>query len=134
MKDKEKSLASSTNDDEGSVPVVDQSMGEILERLPSHYRKEILKQYDVPKVNISILTILRYGTTAEFCMQVVGTICAIAAGTTWETEVDLGAALPLMTIMLGDLTNLFGSFTSNSPSLTPVTNEQFKTQVTLTST
>jgi hypothetical protein len=34
-----------------------------------------------------------------------------------------------MTIMLGDLTNLFGSFTSDAPSLTPVTNEQFKSQV-----
>jgi hypothetical protein len=84
MKDKEKLVASSMNDGEGTVPVVDQSMEEILERLPSHYRKEILKQYDVPEVNISILTILRYGTTAEFCMQVVGTISAIAAGTPWE--------------------------------------------------
>ena len=43
----------------------------------------------------------------------------------------IGAALPLMTILLGSLTNLFGGFVSpGTPSLTPpATAAEFDSQV-----
>lgn len=63
-----------------SLAPEDQPLDTILQRLPSHYREEILKQYDLPDVKVSILTILRYATPLEFAMQVVGLIMAIAAG------------------------------------------------------
>lgn len=64
-----------------TVAPEDQPLDTILQRLPSHYRKEILKQYDLPQVKVSIFTILRYATPLEVVMQVVGLIMAIAAGT-----------------------------------------------------
>jgi hypothetical protein len=88
MKEKSSSTTYAADGDEPSqtagVGDTDLSMDKILERLPSTYRKEILKQYDVPTVDISIFDILRYGTRLDFVMQVIGTICAIAAGKTLE--------------------------------------------------
>jgi hypothetical protein len=65
---------------EATIAPEDQPLDVILQRLPSHYRKEILKQYDLPVVKVSILTILRYAAPLEVVMQVVGLIMAIAAG------------------------------------------------------
>src|SRR5271170_3818490 len=46
------------------------------------------------------------------------------------TFVFLGAALPLITVIMGNMTNLFGSFTSpDTPSLTPVTVDYFNSKV-----
>jgi hypothetical protein len=75
----EKSIASSGT----QVAPADQPLEAILERLPSHYRKEILKQYDLPKTKVSIMTILGYATPLEFGLQILGLLCAIAAGIAW---------------------------------------------------
>lgn len=63
-----------------AVAPADQTMDNILERLPSQYRKELLKQYELPETKVSIITCLRYATPLEFGMQIVGAFMAIAAG------------------------------------------------------
>jgi len=66
--------------DESSVAGADQPLEHVLQRLPTNYREEILKQYDLPEVKVSILTIFRYGTPLEYAMEIVGLLFAIAAG------------------------------------------------------
>jgi hypothetical protein len=62
------------------VAGADVPLEHVLQRLPTNYREEILKQYDLPVVKVSILTIFRYGTPLEYAMQIVGILFAIAAG------------------------------------------------------
>jgi hypothetical protein len=82
MKEKEGPTTTGENSlAEATIAPEDQPLDVILQRLPSHYRTEILKQYDLPVVKVSIFTILRYATPLEVVMQVVGLIMAIAAGT-----------------------------------------------------
>jgi len=75
----EKSIASTGP----TVAAADQPLEVMLQRLPSHYRKEILKQYDLPEIKVSIITILRYATPLEVAMQILGFLCAITAGIAW---------------------------------------------------
>jgi hypothetical protein len=72
----DKSIASTG----AQVASADQPLETMLQRLPSHYRKEILRQYDLPETKVSIMTILRYATPVEVAMQILGLLCAIAAG------------------------------------------------------
>lgn len=128
----DKSIASGTT--EAKIAPADQPLETILQRLPSHFRKEILKQYELPETKVSIMTILRYATPLEVAMQILGLICAITAGIAsvcFDITVSIGAALPLMTILLGSLTNLFGGFTSpGTPSIVPPASpEEFKSGV-----
>jgi hypothetical protein len=81
MKEKIKSPSLADSAGSSDVHPADQPLEHVLQRLPSQYRAEILKQYDLPSVKISIFDILRYATNLEFAMQIIGTICAIAAGT-----------------------------------------------------
>ena len=74
---KEQSIA---NESAKGVAAADQPLEQVLQRLPTQYREEILKQYDLPDVKVSILTIFRYGTPVEYVMQVVGILFAITAG------------------------------------------------------
>jgi len=62
------------------VAPADQTMETILQRLPTQYREELMKQYDLPQDKVSFLTVLRYATLLEFGMQIVGALMAIAAG------------------------------------------------------
>ncbi len=127
----EKSIASTG----AGVAPADQPLEAMLERLPSHYRKEILKQYDLPETKVSIMTILGFATPLEVGLQILGLLCAIAAGIArlvcYDLTLSLGAAFPLMTILLGNLTNLFGGFTSpGTPSnKPPASAEVFKSEV-----
>ena len=83
-----------------------------LDQLPEKYRDEILKQYDLPDVKVNLFTILGYGTSLDMALQIVGSIMAVGAGLPplrlWHIDIA-GAALPLMTILVGNLTNVFGS-------------------------
>ena len=50
-----------------------------------------------------------------------------------DVMLTIGVALPLITVVIGNMTNLFGAFTSpNTPSLTPpATVAEFNAKVTL---
>lgn len=63
-----------------SVGPPDQTLDKVLERLPSQFRKEIVKQYKLPTSDISIFTIFRYGTLSEYALQILGILMAILAG------------------------------------------------------
>lgn len=79
----EKSSSSKQEDVIESLNVVaptDQTPDDALDKLPTRYREEILKQYDLPQTKVSFLTVFRYATPLEYAMQVIGLIAAIAAG------------------------------------------------------
>lgn len=63
-----------------SVAPADQPLDTALDRLPTQFREEILKQYDLPSTKVSIFTIYKYGTPLEYAMQFLGILMAIAAG------------------------------------------------------
>lgn len=73
--------------------------------------KGILKaQVDTPAVSTSVKMLYRYGTTNDFLIIAVSAICAIAAG----------AALPLMTVIFGNLTGKFNGYFQGN-----ITREEF---------
>jgi hypothetical protein len=93
MSEKQQPYLSKDESSRGGTDLgADQPLENVLQRLPTNYREEILKQYDLPVVKVSILTIFRYGTPLEYAMEIVGILFAIAAGTlppcTSRTAVD----------------------------------------------
>ncbi|KIN05850.1 hypothetical protein OIDMADRAFT_141532 [Oidiodendron maius Zn] len=63
--------------------------------------KGILKaQVDTLAVSTSVKTLYRYGTTNDYLIMAISAICAIGAG----------AALPLMTVIFGNLTGTFNGY------------------------
>jgi hypothetical protein len=70
----------SNKEDAASVAPADSALETVLERLPTKFRDEILKQYDLPDTKVSILTIFRYGTPLEYAMQALGVLMAIGGG------------------------------------------------------
>jgi len=76
----EKDRGYEASDVPATVAPADQTMETILKRLPTQYREELMKQYDLPQDKVSILTVLRYATPLEFGMQIVGALMAIAGG------------------------------------------------------
>ena len=63
-----------------SVAPADQPLDTVLDRLPTQFKEEILRQYDLPTTKVSIFTIFKYATPLEYAMQFLGIIMAIAAG------------------------------------------------------
>ena len=84
---------------------------EHLARLPDTYKEEILRQYDIPNVKSTILDVLRWATPFEVALMTLGIIMALVAGSSFHGELTLGAALPLTTIIMGNLANVIGGFT-----------------------
>lgn len=83
MKEKEVPYPLNKEDSvEGAISVApaDQPLDTALDRLPAQFREEILRQYDLPSVKVSIFTIYKYGTPLEYAMQFLGILMAIAAG------------------------------------------------------
>jgi ATP-binding cassette subfamily B (MDR/TAP) protein 1 len=68
--------------------------------LPEHERAILKAQVDTPITNTSWKTLYRYGTRNDFLIMAVSALCAIAAG----------AALPLMTVIFGQLTGTFNGY------------------------
>lgn len=53
---------------------------ERLAGLPGKYRDEILRQYDIPEINVSLLAVLRHATLFEILLMIIGTLMAVASG------------------------------------------------------
>jgi hypothetical protein len=58
----------------------DEALGDIIDRLPTQFREEILKQYDLPQEKYSLFTIFKWATPFEVFLQVFGLLMAIGAG------------------------------------------------------
>lgn len=65
--------------------------------LPADEVAILKQQVDTPNVKVGILTLYRYASRNDLLFMSVGAICAIAAG----------AALPLMTVIFGNLQGTF---------------------------
>jgi ATP-binding cassette, subfamily B (MDR/TAP), member 1 len=88
--------------------VKEKGYDERLSKLPERYKDEILKQYDLPEAKATLVSVMQYATWKEVLLMVVGTFMSMASG----------AALPLMTVVFGNLTNVFGGF--GTPGATTV--------------
>lgn len=65
--------------------------------LPADEAAILKQQVDTPNVKVGFLTLYRYASRNDLLFMSVGAICAIAAG----------AALPLMTVIFGNLQGTF---------------------------
>lgn len=61
-------------------------------------KKEDKKNHSVP-----FFTLFRYATTYDICLMLCGTLGAVA----------FGAAMPLLSLLFGELTNAFGQNSSD---------------------
>lgn len=73
---------------------------EIFAHLPQHEQDVLKKQVTIPPVSIKYLTLYRYATFWDKIFLVIAAICAIGGG----------AALPLMTVIFGNLSGSFSSY------------------------
>ncbi len=70
------------------------------EHLPADEAEVLKRQVLVPTVKVGFFTLFRYSTRMDLVIMAVSAICAIAAG----------AALPLMTVIFGNLQGTFQSY------------------------
>lgn len=73
---------------------------EIFAHLPQHEQDVLKRQVDVPKVPVKYFTLYRYATLWDKVFLVIAAICAIGGG----------AALPLMTVIFGNLSGSFSGY------------------------
>lgn len=69
----------------------------VLAHLPEHERVVLKRQLDVPEVKVSFITLFRYASLWDLVIFYIACLCSIAAG----------AALPLMTVIFGRLSQVF---------------------------
>lgn len=91
-----------TKADSHIIKVGNQEGGDddIYAHLPPHEAAILKRQVDVPVVQSGWGTLYRYSTTWDIAIMIVSAICTIAAG----------AALPLMTVVFGQLAGQFNGF------------------------
>ncbi|KAI9782007.1 MAG: GTPase-activating protein [Peltula sp. TS41687] len=80
---------------------------EALEHLPPNERDIIKRQLEVPEVKVTYLTLFRYATKLDLLIVFVSSLCAIAGG----------AAMPLMTVVFGNLTSTFQDYSLGTSDL-----------------
>ncbi|KAF1811980.1 P-loop containing nucleoside triphosphate hydrolase protein [Eremomyces bilateralis CBS 781.70] len=78
-----------------------------FKHLPDHERAILKRQLDTPDVQVGYTALYRYATRNDLIILVVSAIMAIGAG----------AALPLMTIIFGQLAGQFQDFFNGNASL-----------------
>ncbi|KAK9383188.1 P-loop containing nucleoside triphosphate hydrolase protein [Kockiozyma suomiensis] len=81
---------------------------DLMAHLPEHEAAILRAQIEVKPVPVSYLKLFRYATPLDIFLLVVAHLCAIAAG----------AALPLMSIVMGSLTKTFTDYFSYNGSPT----------------
>ena len=73
---------------------------EIFAHLPKHEQDVLKRQIDIPVVPVKYSTLYRYATTWDKVFLVIAAICAVGGG----------AALPLMTVIFGNLSGSFSGY------------------------
>ena len=73
---------------------------EIFAHLPKHEQDVLKRQVDTPAVPVKYTTLYRYATTWDKIFLVIAAICAIGGG----------AAMPLMTVVFGNLSGSFSDY------------------------
>jgi len=58
----------------------EEMLGDVVDRLPTQFREEILRQYDLPQDSYSLFEIFKWATPIEVVMQIFGLLMAIGAG------------------------------------------------------
>lgn len=68
--------------------------------LPEHEAAILRRQVDIPEVKVGFFTLYRYASRNDWIIWGISCVCTIAAG----------AAMPLMTVVFGNLTGLFSDY------------------------
>ncbi|CAJ2507030.1 Uu.00g082160.m01.CDS01 [Anthostomella pinea] len=89
-----------------------QSDNDPFAHLPGHEAAVLKKQVDTPDVKAGLAAIYRYSSTNDILIMVVSALCAIAGG----------AALPLMTVIFGNLQGTFQKYFQHEVSYDAFTN------------
>ncbi|KIW09268.1 hypothetical protein, variant [Verruconis gallopava] len=71
-----------------------------FKHLPEHEAEILRRQVDIPDVKVGFFTLYRYATRTDWTIWAISCVCTIAAG----------AAMPLMTVVFGNLTGLFSNY------------------------
>lgn len=79
---------------------------DVYSHLPPAEQHILRRQVEIPDVKSGWKTLYRYSTTNDILIMVVSAICSIAAG----------AALPLMTVIFGNLAGEFNSYFAGTTS------------------
>jgi ATP-binding cassette subfamily B (MDR/TAP) protein 1 len=85
---------------DSKVVKVENENNDPFKHLPANEADVLKRQVDIPVVNIGYKMLYRYATRNDMIIIVVSIICSIAGG----------AALPLMTVIFGQLTGDFSKF------------------------
>jgi hypothetical protein len=78
LESRSKAVTNATSPDDASQKEDDFELR--LDALPEKYRTEILRQYDLPEVKVTLLTTFQYATWIEVLLMLVGSLAAAAAG------------------------------------------------------
>jgi ATP-binding cassette subfamily B (MDR/TAP) protein 1 len=109
--EKEKGLDSSSSSDDGDrkiekvdsrvidIPLAKKAEDEYA-HLPEHEADILRKQVETPDVKINYFSLYRYATRNDLIIIAISALCSIAGG----------AAMPLMTVIFGQLTQTFTGF------------------------
>ncbi|KAF5873575.1 putative leptomycin b resistance protein pmd1 protein [Botrytis fragariae] len=100
----EKVLAGEENDlsklDTNIIKVAANKDEDIYAHLPPHEAAILKRQVELPELSSGVGNLYRFSTTNDIIIMVISAICSIAAG----------AALPLMTVIFGQLAGTFADY------------------------
>ncbi|KAH8602394.1 P-loop containing nucleoside triphosphate hydrolase protein [Bisporella sp. PMI_857] len=91
---------------DSKIVKVDIKDEDIYAHLPAHEATVLKRQVEIPEVKAGWGNLYRYSTTNDIIIMVISAICSIAAG----------AALPLMTVVFGQLAGEFNGFFQGTKS------------------
>ncbi|ESZ90236.1 ABC multidrug transporter Mdr1 [Sclerotinia borealis F-4128] len=92
--------------DSNIVKVANSKDEDIYAHLPPHEAEILKRQVELPELSSGVGNLYRFSTTNDILIMVVSAICSIAAG----------AALPLMTVIFGQLAGTFADYFAGSTS------------------
>ncbi|KAB8296977.1 hypothetical protein EYC80_002380 [Monilinia laxa] len=85
---------------DSNIVKVPASNEDIYAHLPPHEAEILKRQVELPEVTASVRNLYRFATTNDIIILIISSICTIAAG----------AALPLMTVIFGQLAGDFSDY------------------------
>ncbi|EXK27051.1 ATP-binding cassette, subfamily B (MDR/TAP), member 1 [Fusarium oxysporum f. sp. melonis 26406] len=103
-------------DSKVATPPKAENLDDLFKHLPPHQAEILRRQVVSPEVKQGVTILYRYSSRNDIIIIAISAICAIAAG----------AALPLMTVVFGNLQGVFGNYSIGGQSYDDFTGELAK--------
>ncbi|KAM6523090.1 hypothetical protein FSOLCH5_003709 [Fusarium solani] len=103
-------------DSKVATPPKAENLDDLFKHLPPHQAEILRRQVVSPEVKQGVAVLYRYSSRNDIIIIAMSAICAIAAG----------AALPLMTVVFGNLQGVFGNYSIGGQSYDDFTDELVK--------